>query len=390
MREIFALSQLQLVPDDPALTRSAATRPEWDSPLPNWRRRGTEAWLADDLDGAADAFGKALAEEGWPLAERLDMSRLRVAALLRLKRNGAALADAKAAVALLTSAPPSAVPVETAQELWYLLGLALLSSGRAQHGAAEAADAAGRGMTTRRARGPKFDQLCELFLRAAASAPKAVVPIEAYVTAEQLGASQEPMLPVSPPAAWPPAAAHPPTYRLVLRPKFAPWPLTLTPSPAVGSAKLSLFCAHRGTLAAMAEPHVAMVCTGAGVGAEALVLVDVRADGTLEVRMGFALFTLCWQLCSHCPTLHPRAHALERSPPCIEKALAVEVGLGQTVFTPTFPGAGASLAPLGPFSTTFPTRARCSSPLTPLAPSSSHRRCWPTLRLRLARWWRRA
>ena len=131
--EIFALSQIHIganeVEPTPQTTEPQTPPADECSSLHNWRKRGTDAWLAHDLLGAAEAFGRALEEDGWSLVDRLDMLRLRCAALLRLKKYNEALVDAHSAVDLMSGAAADGVPTETAQEIWHILGVALLATG---------------------------------------------------------------------------------------------------------------------------------------------------------------------------------------------------------------------------------------------------------------------
>lgn len=131
------------------------------------------------------------------------------------------------------------------------------------------------------------------FITAAAKSPSSLLPLQVYVT---IPSSASLAAPATPPPTRPgtagmtrqqraalfgtPAA---PAFRVVLRPRFTPWPLDLQVGelPGVeidGGTRLSFFSAYKEM---PAEPHACLICHHHL--RHALVLLSVRIDGQIEV-----------------------------------------------------------------------------------------------------------
>jgi len=159
-RPIFTLSQLPFQTEQRSLDlagqhAAASAAPITEATLKDCKTRGTNAFLAGDFIRAAETFEMALGVSEWrvetAVSERLDVLRLRCAALLRLKRFTDALADLGVAMELMAKTPAGTFSAELAQELWRMRAVALLAVGRAE----EAAESAGQAMKQHSARGPR-------------------------------------------------------------------------------------------------------------------------------------------------------------------------------------------------------------------------------------------
>ena len=138
------------------------------------------------------------------------------------------------------------------------------------------------------------------FLSAAARAQTSLLPLQVYVTmprsesaAAVNGLRSRPGTPAANSRPGTPAAggsggaaaagSAAPAFRLVLRPRFTPWPMDLQVGdlPGVeieGGTRLSFYCAYREM---PGEPHACLVSHHRAK--SALVLLSVRIDGVLEV-----------------------------------------------------------------------------------------------------------
>lgn len=138
------------------------------------------------------------------------------------------------------------------------------------------------------------------FLSAAARAHTSLLPLQVYVTmptsdaqraarAGGLSSQQQLATTTARPGTAPAALTHVPTtsaapaFRLVLRPRFTPWPLDLQVGdvPGVeieGGTRLAFYCAYKQM---PAEPHACLMAHHKE--RSALVLLSVRIDGQLEV-----------------------------------------------------------------------------------------------------------
>ena len=252
-----------------------------------------KAWGEGELQRAINEFSAVVDLEAAGSDAQVEALRLRCAGLLRSGRFTEALSDAQAIVARLDERAQASGDDDGdgggAEEaaVWHLHGLALVGCERVEEATGSFAKAlrlhaleadepgtAARGEHARR----RVAHLTALFLDGARRAPAAALPLAVYQP--------------------PPAAAEadggvgggralPPVFRLLLRPRFPPWPVELSiggllaakgGSDGGGLLRVSLFGAFEQM---PAEPHLCVVCQRAE--ADALVLFHIRIDGVIEV-----------------------------------------------------------------------------------------------------------
>lgn len=319
----LALANSQLQPNvslyDPE--PGVVVRVQEPTEMAKLRQKGTDAWLARDFSSSASAFGdlaSLLAEEkGLPHAQAL---RLRGAALLRSKQYDEALVTALTSLASIGQ--PEADP-KTDKEFFELVALAAMGSDSAAivspealpayqlHGEAclglgqhqAAAHSLGRALllaTVDKSHGPAsraVQSLLAQFLDASGRASVATMPLQVYaVAAEGLKqAAAAGTVSASMRARRLGQYTPTPCFRLVLRPRFAPWPLEihLAELPRVMSeeqdgVRLSFFCAFEQM---PSEPHTCLYANRSDK--HALVLVSIRLDGQLELVSNST--EACWE-----------------------------------------------------------------------------------------------
>ena len=276
-------------------SRAALTAPSSAKARPDWRRQGVDAMLARDLPGAVFAFGQALAEAGTPESGRLEMLRLRCAALLRLERFGEVLHELDGATREDNGHGPSGRVQAAAHELLHLRAVALLAIGRNEEAAKSLSLALGR--EGGGSRGRRFETLSGLFIKAAVAAPHcALVPLQAYLPPEQPDAcgsshsrnSRGPLSTRRDQA----GGALAPVFRIVLRPRSPPWPMRLVIPRKTDTWTLAFYCTPRQPGPAASEaPHVRLTSAESSSPTPRLVQIDVRVDGIVEAgRPPTALF----------------------------------------------------------------------------------------------------
>ena len=218
---------------------------EMKPPAQQARRKGTQAWVQGDVQRAIQEFSSAIDLEPVGSRARTDALQLRCAGLLRAGRHEEALTDAQLVVQALqgfdgagglagivadATASGSSVPGRSAVAqaklaseaaraaeykvaAWQLHGLAL--SGCERHAEAAASFARALGL---RPDTPHAAALTRQFLDAATACKTtgqpASLPLAVYL---QGGPRAPPRL----------APERSPVFRLLLRPRFPPWPLEL-------------------------------------------------------------------------------------------------------------------------------------------------------------------
>ena len=327
-RDVAALSDVADLLEPPG----ASVHPVQPSGPEAARRKANDAWLARNYQVAADQFGVMAGLHPEGTSERALGLRLRAAALMRCKRFEEAGQEAKAALACLGQ--PAADPSTDGEFLdlvihegasvdalatWQLHGVAHEALGIHD----EAAQSFARALLLAAVRaseekggggkgglyGPSSPtSLLSHFMEAAGRSPATLLPLQVYVcmpnggrtlqrdasatsvatlgsrsgtrpgTAGSLSAAAR--RPATPTQL---GGSSTPAFRLILRPRFTPWPLEMQVGdlPGVeikGGTRLSFFCAFKEM---PAEPHACLIAHHHE--RHALVLMSVRIDGQLEV-----------------------------------------------------------------------------------------------------------
>ena len=293
-------------------------------PAQQARRKGTQLWVEGHLQRAIQEFSSAVDLEPAGSKAQLEALQLRCSGLLRAGRHEEALTDAQTVIMAMQAAqqaaqagapgaafsareqmpgsslgtagrstPRSLGSVETAVAAWQLHGMALAGCERHEEAASSFARALGLRPATKHAA-----SLTRQFMDAARAAPKAALPLAVYLPRADDDAAAAV------------AARHkgerlvpekPPIYRLLLRPRFPPWPLDLSMQALLGRAapgggggggkgggdddggtgaltRLSVFCAFQQM---PAEPHLCFSCFRPE--RETLSLLQLRIDGQIQV-----------------------------------------------------------------------------------------------------------
>lgn len=289
-------------------------------PAQQARRKGTQAWVQGHIQRAIQEFSSAVDLEPPGSKARIEALQLRCSGLIRAGRHEEALTDAQTVVAAMQEAqqatqagapaaalgasvqtpggnlgtagrtPTALGSVETAVAAWQLHGMALAGCERHEEAASSFARALGLRPATKHAA-----SLTRQFMDAARAAPKAALPLSVYlpradddaVAAVAARHKGERLVP-----------ERPPIYRLLLRPRFPPWPLDLSMQTLLGRAapgsggkgggdddggtgaltRLSVFCAFQQM---PAEPHLCFSCFRPE--RETLSLLQLRIDGQVQV-----------------------------------------------------------------------------------------------------------
>jgi tetratricopeptide (TPR) repeat protein len=218
---------------------------EMRPPAQQARRKGTQAWVQGDVQRAIQEFSSAIDLEPVGSRARTDALQLRCAGLLRAGRHAEALEDAqivvqalqgfdgagglasvvaeatgssvpgRSAVAQAKLAAAAAAAAEYKVAAWQLHGLAL--SGCERHAEAAASFARALGL---RPDTPHAAALTRQFLDAASACKTtgqpAALPLSVYLVR---GTNARATLRLAP--------ERSPVFRLLLRPRFPPWPLEL-------------------------------------------------------------------------------------------------------------------------------------------------------------------